>query len=115
MKNATLKQMRSLVAAIEAGTVAGAADVLDVTPPAVSQQLRLLEVDAGVTLMERGREGLRPTDAGREVLESMAVIEAELAPNVGDRGEQHVTPSPRWRAVRRQAHRRPSALCPGCP
>ncbi len=79
MKNATLKQMRSLVAAIEAGTVAGAADVLDVTPPAVSQQLRLLEVDAGVTLLERGREGLRPTDAGREVLESMAVIEAELA------------------------------------
>ncbi len=79
MKNATLKQMRSLVAAVQAGTVAGAADVLDVTPPAVSQQLRLLELDAGVTLVERRRDGLRPTDAGREVLESMAVIEAELA------------------------------------
>lgn len=79
VKNVTLKQLRSFVAAIEAGTVAGAADALDVTPPAISQQLRLLELDAGVTLMERGRAGLRPTDAGREVLETMAVVEAELA------------------------------------
>ena len=79
MRNVTLKQLRSLVAAVEAGTVARAAERLHVTPPAVSQQIRLLESDTRLTLMERGRDGLRATDAGREVLAAAAVIEAELA------------------------------------
>jgi DNA-binding transcriptional LysR family regulator len=79
VQNVTLKQLRALVATIESGAVARAAERLHVTPPAVSQQLRLLERATRLTLVERGRKGLRPTDAGREVLASTALIEAELA------------------------------------
>jgi LysR family transcriptional regulator, low CO2-responsive transcriptional regulator len=79
MRDVTLKQLRSLAATLEAGSIAGAAQRLHVTPPAVSQQLRLLERGAGLALMERTADGLRPTDAGRELAEATARIEAEVA------------------------------------
>lgn len=79
MRDVTLKQLRSLAATLEQGTIAGAAQVLHVTPPAVSQQLRLLERSAGLPLMERTADGFRPTDAGRELAEATARIEAEVA------------------------------------
>jgi LysR family transcriptional regulator, low CO2-responsive transcriptional regulator len=78
MRDVTLKQLRSLAATLEAGTLAGAAQRLHVTAPAVSQQLRLLERSAGLALTERTPEGLRATDAGRELAETTARIEAEM-------------------------------------
>lgn len=78
MRDVTLKQLRSLAATLDQGTITGAAQVLHVTPPAVSQQLRLLERSAGLPLMERGIGGFRPTDAGRELAEATARIEAEV-------------------------------------
>ncbi len=74
-----MKQLRSLAAAVQAGTIAGAAKELHVTPPAVAQQLRLLERSVGMTLVYRAAGGLHPTDAGRELLATTARIEAELA------------------------------------
>ena len=79
MQDVTLKQLRSLAATLEQGTISGAARVLHVTPPAVSQQLRLLERSTGLPLMERTADGFRPTDAGRELAEATARIEAEVA------------------------------------
>ncbi len=61
------------VAAIE-GSVAGAAERLGVTQPTVSGQLRLLEESLGVTLFERGRNGIKLTDAGRIVFEHTSVM-----------------------------------------
>ena len=78
MRDATLKQMRSLAATIECGTIVGAAHRLHVTPPAVAQQLRLLERAVGLPLFDRLPDGLRPTDVGRELLTTIALIEAEL-------------------------------------
>jgi len=48
----------------ERGGVTAAATVLHVTPSAVSQQLRVLQRETGVTLVERDGRGVRLTAAG---------------------------------------------------
>ena len=78
MRDATLKQLRSLAATIECGTIVGAAQRLHITAPAVAQQLRLLERTIGLPLLDRSSGTLRPTDAGRELLDATSRIEAEL-------------------------------------
>jgi LysR family transcriptional regulator for metE and metH len=79
LRGITLRQLRALAAVVRTGTVSAAADALAVTPPAVSQQLRLLEDGLSVPLVERTPAGMRATDAGREVLEAHARIEAALS------------------------------------
>jgi LysR family transcriptional regulator for metE and metH len=79
VRGVTLKQLRTLAAVIRRGTVAAAADALSVTPPAVSQQLRLLEDTLQVPLAERTPSGMRATAAGHEVLAALGRIEAALS------------------------------------
>jgi DNA-binding transcriptional LysR family regulator len=78
------------------GTIAAVADALRFTPSAVSQQLAVLEREAGVPLLERAGRGVRLTDpalvlvghAGA-LLERAELAEAELgaaAGNVAGRG-----------------------------
>lgn len=57
--------LAAFVAAVEASSVHGAADALDLTQSAVTKRLQALERRAGVELFERGRFGVRPTPAGR--------------------------------------------------
>ena len=78
MRRVTLKQLRALSAVMRAGTVSGAAKSLHVTPPAVSLRLRQLEANVRMPLYERRDNGLRATDAGREILATTARIEAAL-------------------------------------
>jgi DNA-binding transcriptional LysR family regulator len=47
------------------GTLAAVAEALRYTPSAVSQQLAVLEREAGTPLLERAGRGVRLTDAGR--------------------------------------------------
>lgn len=79
-RRTSLRQLRALGAVARTGGVTAAAEHLAVTPPAVAQQLRLLE-DAlgGVPLLERTPTGARPTDAGREALAALGRVEAALA------------------------------------
>lgn len=79
-RRTSLRQLRALGAVARTGGVTAAAERLAVTPPAIAQQLRLLE-DAlgGVPLLERTPAGARPTDAGREALVALGRIEAALA------------------------------------
>lgn len=79
-RRTSLRQLRALGAVARTGGVGAAAEALSVTPPAVAQQLRLLE-DAlgGVPLFERTPAGARPTDAGREALSALGRVEAALA------------------------------------
>ncbi|WP_030436769.1 LysR family transcriptional regulator [Actinoplanes subtropicus] len=79
MKDVTLRQMEFLAETIRAGSLAGAAERLHLTGPAIAQQLRRLEAAAGLPLLERGPHGQRPTDAGRLLAETHARIRAELA------------------------------------
>ncbi len=74
----TLKQLRVLSATVSSGTISGAAQLLSVTPPAISMQMRLLEETAGLPLIERADSGLRPTDAGQILLDTSHKCEAAL-------------------------------------
>jgi DNA-binding transcriptional LysR family regulator len=78
-RRTSLRQLRALGAVTSAKSISAAAQLLSVTPPAVSQQLQLLE-DAlgGVPLYERTATGMRPTEAGREVLTALERVETAL-------------------------------------
>lgn len=78
MRDITLKQLRAIAAIMRTGKIIGAAKELCVTPPAVTLQLKLLEESTGLALFDRTRNGLRPTDAGRHLLDAAARIEAVL-------------------------------------
>lgn len=75
----TIRQLRVLSAIAGAGTIRGAANDLGVTPPAVTQQLDLLERSAGLALFERSRRGLRLTDAGQHMLAVHTKVETALS------------------------------------
>jgi DNA-binding transcriptional LysR family regulator len=85
-----LRRLRLLRELHERGTVAAVADALQFTPSAVSQQLAMLEREAGVRLLERAGRGVRLTDAAlvlvehaEALLERAAVAEADLAAAAG--------------------------------
>ena len=63
-----LTLLRSLVVVAEAGVITEAADRLNITQPALSRRMQQLEAHFETTLLERGRNGVRVTEAGRLVL-----------------------------------------------
>lgn len=60
------------------GTLAAAAEALFMTPSAVSQQMAVLEREAGVPLLERSGRGVKLTDAGRGLVDNTERILAAL-------------------------------------
>ncbi len=79
MRNVTFKQLRVLAAVVRTGSLTAAAQRLNVSPPAVTLQMQLLQDQAGLPLVERSAAGTRPTDAGAEVLRAAEQIETILA------------------------------------
>lgn len=63
-----LRTLGYFVAVAETGSVSAAAEVVHVTQPAISRQLRQLEVELGVDLFVRAAGRLRLSAAGREFL-----------------------------------------------
>ncbi len=63
-----LEQLRTLVAAAEAGSLSAAARARHLTQPAVSLQVKALEGDLGARLFHRLGRGVELTEAGRAVL-----------------------------------------------
>jgi len=85
-----LRRLRLLYELQERGTIAAVADALQFTPSAVSQQLAVLEREAGVALLERAGRGVRLTDAALvlvrhagALLDRVELAEAELAAAAG--------------------------------
>ena len=85
-----LRRLRLLHELHERGTIAAVADALQFTPSAVSQQLAVLEREAGVPLLERAGRGVRLTDAAlvlvghaEALLDRAELAEAELAAATG--------------------------------
>ena len=85
-----LRRLRLLRELEERGTIAAVADALQFTPSAVSQQLAMLEREAGVRLLERSGRGVRLTDPALvlvrhadALLERAALAEADLAAAAG--------------------------------
>lgn len=65
----TLRQLEYFVALVETGSFRAAAEQCGISQPSLSVQLAGLEKRLGQRLVERGRAGVIPTPAGREVLE----------------------------------------------
>ena len=63
----SLKQLKYFDAVVRTGHFGKAAEQCAVTQPALSMQIQEMEKDLGVPLLERGRNGVIPTEAGREV------------------------------------------------
>jgi DNA-binding transcriptional LysR family regulator len=88
-----LRRLRLLYELHERGTIAAVAEALQFTPSAVSQQLAVLEREAGVPLLERAGRGVRLTDPATVLvrhaellLERAELAEAELAGATGSVG-----------------------------
>ena len=60
-----LRRLRMLHELAERRTLAAVATALGYTPSAISQQLRVLEKEVGVRLLDKAGRGVRLTDAGR--------------------------------------------------
>lgn len=76
--NLDTKQLRHLSTIIEEGTFMRAAAVLNVSQPAISKSILLLERAVGAKLLERGRHGAEPTIYGQALALRYKRIEAEL-------------------------------------
>lgn len=86
-----LRRLRLLRELHQRGTIAAVADALQFTPSAVSQQLAMLEREAGVPLLQRAGRGVRLTDPAlvlvehaAALLERVALAEADLAAASGN-------------------------------
>lgn len=73
-----LAALTSLRAVDAHGSVVAAADALGYTPSAVSQQVKRLERQTGVPLLERVGRGVMLTDHGRHLVEAGARLLADL-------------------------------------
>jgi DNA-binding transcriptional LysR family regulator len=85
-----LRRLRLLHELHARGTIAAVAEAVQYTPSAVSQQLGVLEREAGVALLEPAGRGVRLTDAAivlvrhaDALLERAELAEAELAAATG--------------------------------
>ena len=64
-----LKQIEYFVRVAELGSFTRASVVLDIAQPALSRQVRLLEVELRQNLLVRNGRGATPTEAGKLLLE----------------------------------------------
>ncbi len=77
------RQRRLFVTVVDAGSFSKAAQEGFVTPQSVSQQIRKLEAEVGVELLERRSQGVRPTAAGRAFYQGCLDIEHSIDALVG--------------------------------
>ncbi len=73
-----IRHIDTLIAIDETGTFTAAADSLRTVQSNVSEQVRQLEAELGVTLLARGRSGATPTESGRVVLARARRIKREM-------------------------------------
>lgn len=80
-----LRRLKLLCEVAERGSLTAAASALSYSTSSVSEQIALLEREAGLQLLERGARGVRLTEAGRllaaraqEILAHVAAVRGEL-------------------------------------
>jgi LysR family glycine cleavage system transcriptional activator len=90
-----MQALRALEAVARTGSLTRAAEGLHLTHGAISHQLKALESDLGVNLIERAGRGIRLTDEGERFAGRVRTALAELAEAVREITEHH---NPRqWR------------------
>lgn len=60
-----LRQLRYFIKVVECGNITRASEALHIAQPAISQQMRNLELDMDMQLLERSVHGVVPTAAGQ--------------------------------------------------
>ncbi|MGV3491131.1 MAG: LysR family transcriptional regulator [Devosia sp.] len=75
----TLRQLQYFISVAEEGTVSGAAQSLSISQSAVTDAIKELETDLGVTLFERHRRGLTITHKGHQFYRHAARILAGVS------------------------------------
>lgn len=75
----TLRQLQYFISVAEEGTVSGAAQSLSISQSAVTDAIKELETDLGVTLFERHRRGLTITHKGHQFYRHAARILASVS------------------------------------
>ncbi len=73
------KRLRILRELADRGTVGATAEALHVTPSAVSQQLKTLQEELGVVLIEKSGRGVRLTEAGVAMAAAAADVSTAMA------------------------------------
>lgn len=80
-----LNRILMFLQTVESGSVSGAAENLGISPSAVSQQLKKLEKDVGIPLLERASRGAFPSEAGlllaehaRKLAQQASAAEADM-------------------------------------
>jgi DNA-binding transcriptional LysR family regulator len=66
-----IKQLRTFIRVAEVGSLSQASDRLRLAQPALSRQIKMLENEIGVPLFARHGRGMKLTEAGRQLLESV--------------------------------------------
>lgn len=79
-----VRRLRLLRELAHRGTIAAVAEALTFSPSAVSQQLSVLEREAGVALLERTGRGVALTPAGRKLVEHTEAVLERLELAAGD-------------------------------
>ena len=91
-----LRHLRYFIAVADAGSLTVAAEqTLHTSQPSLSRQIRALEQEVGVPLMNRSANGIDLTSAGKAFLEHarMAVLQAEAAKEAALRAAQPARPA----------------------
>lgn len=73
-----VSRLQYLLQISRSGGVLAAAEAMNLTPSAVSQQLARLEAEVGVPLVDRSPRGIVPTAAGHELIELAESVEREV-------------------------------------
>lgn len=79
MRSLNPDQLRAFADVVELGSFSAAAERLHLTQPAISQQVRQLELRLGLRLVERAGRKMRASPAGIELLTHVRRIEAAHA------------------------------------
>ena len=80
-----IKQLRALIYISDCGSLTRAAEIMRTSQPALSQQIKTLEVDLGVELLRRHARGVTLTDMGRLFCEHARTILKDI-----DRAKQMI-------------------------
>lgn len=82
-----LERIRVYLLAIDTGSLTKAAKLLNYTPSAISHMMHTLEKEAGVPLLNRTNQGVKPTKIAEEFLPEMRELikqEARLVQKLGE-------------------------------
>jgi DNA-binding transcriptional LysR family regulator len=77
-----LHDLHVLMAVVQAGSMSKAAALLNTGQPAMSRSISELEHELGVRLLDRGRQGVKPTDYGRALLDGGTAVFDDLRQTV---------------------------------